>query len=332
MLLPRISLLAALLIACVPAACLHAEAGPVITDPAQAGPDFEIQGEYVGNVVTDDGEQRFGAQIVALGDGAFRLVGYTGGLPGDGWNKGDKRTVAEGKRTGKVARFEVPKASIEVRDGILSIIADGAEVGQLNKVHRKSPTLGAKPPEGALVLFDGRSTNAFTNGKLVDGKYLAATGCSSKKKFGDHSLHIEFRTPFVPKARGQGRGNSGVYVQSRYEIQVLDTFALEGEDNECGGIYKIAAPAVNMCFPPLAWQTYDYQFTAARYDKQGKKTKNARITVRHNGVVIHDNLELATGTPGRHAEGPGPDALFLQYHGNPVVYRNIWAVDKAPQP
>ncbi|MFV2067272.1 MAG: DUF1080 domain-containing protein, partial [Pirellulales bacterium] len=179
-----------------------------------------------------------------------------------------------------------------------------------------------------IVLFDGSSTDPFVDGKLIDGKYLGASGCYSKKKFGDHSLHIEFRTPFMPQARGQGRGNSGVYIQSRYEVQVLDSFGLAGEDNECGGIYKIAAPAVNRCFPPLAWQTYDYQFTAARYDEKGQKTKNARVTIRHNGVVIHDDLELPAGTPGRHAEGPGADSLFLQYHGNPVVYRNIWAVVK----
>jgi hypothetical protein len=132
----------------------------------------------------------------------------------------------------------------------------------------------------------------------------------------------------MPTARDQGRGNSGVYIQSRYEVQVLDSFGLEGEDNECGGIYSIAKPAVNMCLPPLAWQTYDIDFTAARYDEQGNKTKNARVTIKHNGVVIHDNLELPHGTPGRNAEGPGPDALFLQDHGNPVAFRNIWAVEK----
>jgi hypothetical protein len=141
-------------------------------------------------------------------------------------------------------------------------------------------------------------------------------------------LHIEFRTPFMPAARGQGRGNSGVYIQGRYECQVLDSFGLEGEDNECGGIYSISKPAVNMCFPPLSWQTYDIDFVAARYDGQGNKTKNARVTIKHNGVVIHKDLELTHGTPGRHPEGPEPESIFLQDHGNPVVFRNIWVVNE----
>ncbi len=148
------------------------------------------------------------------------------------------------------------------------------------------------------------------------------------EKLGDHQLHIEFRTPFKPLARGQARGNSGVYVQSRYEVQVLDSFGLSGEDNECGGIYKIAKPRLNMCFPPLTWQTYDIDFVAAKYDQSGKKTSNAIITIKHNGVTIHDKLELKSGTPGRLPEGPTPEPLYLQGHGNPVVYRNIWVVKK----
>jgi len=132
----------------------------------------------------------------------------------------------------------------------------------------------------------------------------------------------------MPMSTGQARGNSGVYVQSRYEVQVLDSFGLEGKNNECGGIYSIAEPVVNMCLPPLSWQTYDFDFTAARYNVAGEKIKNAGITVRHNGVVIHDDIELTHGTPGRHPEDPGPEALFMQDHGNPVVYRNIWIVEK----
>jgi hypothetical protein len=133
----------------------------------------------------------------------------------------------------------------------------------------------------------------------------------------------------MPKSSGQARGNSGVYVQSRYEVQVLDSFGLEGKNNECGGIYSISEPAVNMCLPPLTWQTYDIDFTAARFDDAGKKTKNARITVKHNGVVIHNDIELTLGTPGRHPEGPTPEGLFFQDHGNPVVFRNIWIVEKS---
>ena len=204
---------------------------------------------------------------------------------------------------------------------------DGNKVGQLKKVERKGCTLCAKPPEGAVVLFDGSSAESFHLGRIVEDKLLAA-GCESKQKFGDHRLHVEFRTPFKPDARGQGRGNSGVYVQGRYEVQVLDSFGLEGKNNECGGVYSIAEPRVNMCLPPLAWQTYDFDFTAARYDADGKKVQNARLTLRHNGVVIHDDIELPHGTPGHHGEGSGPDGVYLQGHGNPVVFRNVWVVEK----
>jgi len=174
-------------------------------------------------------------------------------------------------------------------------------IAELKKVERKSPTLGARPPKGAVVLFDGSNTEAWENGKLVEKKLLGPTNASSKQKFGDHLLHVEFCTPFMPTARGQGRRNSSVYVQSRYECQVLDSFGLEGEDNECGGIYSIARPAVNMRFPPFSWQTYDIDFTATRYDEKGNKTQNARVTIKHNGVVIYADLELSS----RHA-GPPP--------------------------
>jgi hypothetical protein len=110
-------------------------------------------------------------------------------------------------------------------------------------------------------------------------------------------------------------------------VQVLDSFGLSGENNECGGIYQIARPAVNACFPPLTWQTYDIDFTAAKYEA-GEKVSNARVTIRHNGIVIHDRLELPHGTPGKYKEQEGPGVLYLQGHGNPVVYRNIWVVEK----
>ncbi len=299
-------------------------AGPVHTDPEKAGVDFQIQGEYEGMDVEGD---EWGAQIIALGEGKFASVGYHGGLPGAGWD-GEAPRKAEGQITDGVATFEGDEYTVKVKDDVLEVFDfDGASVAKLKKVHRKSPTLGKKPPEGALVLFDGTSTDAWENATMVEGKWLGASSCATKKKLGDHTLHIEFRTPFMPEARGQGRGNSGVYVQGRYEVQVLDSFGLEGKDNECGGIYSINQPKVNMCYPPLSWQTYDIDFKQAEYDKDGNKTKNARATIRHNGVVIHDDLELTKGTPGRYREGPGPEALFLQNHGNPVVFRNIWVVE-----
>ncbi len=162
--------------------------------------------------------------------------------------------------------------------------------------------------------------------KLVeDGAMEVYFGSAySKKTFGDHELHIEFRTPFMPDKRGQARGNSGVYVQGRYEVQVLDSYGLSGEDNECGGIYKNAKPLVNMCAPPLQWQTYDITFHQAQVDAEGKVTQKARITVIHNGVVIHDNLEVDTTPGGCTYDMAKPGPVYLQDHGNPVRFRNIW--------
>ena len=149
-----------------------------------------------------------------------------------------------------------------------------------------------------------------------------------QRDFTNFTSHIEFLLPFKPLGRGQDRGNSGVYLQDRYELQVLDSFGLKGENNECGGIYSQTAPSVNMCFPPLTWQTYDIDFTSAKYDETGKKTKNAVVTIKHNGVAIHENLELHGPTPGGKKEDPSGGPLQLQGHGNPVFYRNIWVVPK----
>ncbi|MCI0358805.1 MAG: DUF1080 domain-containing protein [Planctomycetaceae bacterium] len=302
-----------------------ADDNPAYTNAKDAGPDFAIQGEYVGAA----GDHTWGAQVIARGDGKFDLVGYQGGLPGEGWKRGGETRKATGEAKDGVATLKGDHFTVTIKDGVATVTGEGGDkLGELKKVERKSPTLGAKAPAGAKVLFDGTTAEGFENGKIVEENLLGATGAKSKLPVGDHTLHIEFRTPFMPKSSGQARGNSGVHVQGRYEVQVLDSFGLEGKNNECGGIYVIAEPAVNMCLPPLAWQTYDIEFKAARYDADGKKTENARMTVKHNGVVIHDNVDLADGNPGADKEGPSKNGLYLQNHGNPVAFRNIWVVEK----
>jgi hypothetical protein len=298
------------------------------TDPAKAGLDYKIQGEYKGELKIQDQSAPFGAQVIALGDGKFRGVFYFGGLPGDGWNRGDMQlSVDSAMEDGKVT-FTGENGSAKIADGKMTVLdAAGTELGTLAKVERTSPTLGAKPPTGAKVLFDGTSASAWANGKIVEDNLLLA-GTRSKDDFQDFTLHLEFRTPFVPKAQGQARGNSGLYLQDRYELQVLDSFGLEGANNECGGFYQIKEPAVNMCLPPLAWQTYDVDFTAARFEGD-KKVKNARVTIKHNGVTIFEDFELPNLTPGgAPQEHPGKGPFHLQAHGNPVTYRNIWVVEK----
>ncbi len=201
----------------------------------------------------------------------------------------------------------------------------------LKRVIRKSPTLDAKPAQGAIVLFGSRDDlEKWSNAQIVelsDGKFLACTpgkNILTKAEFKNFQMHIEFRLPWMPNSNGQQRGNSGLYLQNRYELQILDSFGLKGENNECGGFYTQYAPKVNMCFPPLTWQTYDIDFTAAEFDAEGKKTKPAKVTVKQNGVIIQDAIELKGPTPGGQKEEDKPGPLHLQWHGDPLVFRNIW--------
>lgn len=319
------------------AACASAQtAKPQLTTyttPAEAAekdPDFAIQGEFTAALE----DRRWGVQIWAMGKGEFEAVGYEGGLPGDGWDRNrDSMTRTIGRRdesSGKVVfvaadgqiRAEVTAESGEVFD------AQGTRLFELIRTRRQSPTEDAPPPAGATVLFDGKGINRFPKSRVTDDSLLME-GITSEDLFQDFTLHIEFRLPFMPEARGQARGNSGIYLQGRYEVQMLDSFGLDGKDNECGGLYKISAPRENLCFPPLAWQTYDIDFTAAKWDANGQKNANARITVKHNGVTIQDDVELPGDTaaaPLKEAATPGP--IHLQNHGNPVRYRNIWVLPK----
>jgi hypothetical protein len=296
-----------------------------VVDPDKAGPDFKIQGEYEGEA----GGAKLGAQVVALGDGKFDVYFLGGGLPGAGWDQKTRTKVqaqAEGDKV--VIAGDAWKGSLE-GGALAAKSADGA-AATLRKVERKSPTLGQKPPPGAIILFDGTSAAEFQarNGKeiqVADGvlNTWGTGGLDTKRKFGNVKLHVEFRLSFMPYARGQGRSNSGVYLAGRHEIQVLDSFGLEGRDNECGGLYSVRKPSVNMCLPPLSWQTYDIDYRLAGGGS------GAKMTALHNGVKVQEDAEFkgkTTAAPNSDsAEAPGP--IHLQDHGNPVFYRNIWVVE-----
>ncbi len=200
-----------------------------------------------------------------------------------------------------------------------------------------SPTLGAPAPSTGsrpIVRFDGeawtgwRQRDGQSSAWIVqpDGSVLVHGGDAiSEASFGDFQLHLEFRCPPLPDKTGQAKGNSGVYLHGRYEVQVLDTFGLSPADSGCGGIYSVAAPLVEASRPGGSWQTYDIIFRAPRLDDTGAVLEPARVTVLQNGTVIHNNLELPRATPGgldQEIAATGP--LLLQDHGDAVRYRNIW--------
>lgn len=275
-------------------------AGTADLQTAQKDDDFAIQGEYVG--------VNQAMQVIARGDGEFDLVIFEGGLPGAGAKPNPRRIESD-----------------------IDTVEDLIDSMKLTRVERKSPTLGQAAPAGATVLFDGsrESAEQHWDGARVSDEGWLMEGTQTRQAFDDYRLHIEFRTPWAPERTGQQRGNSGIYHQARYETQVLDSFGLEGRDNETGGIYTVSAPSLNACLPPMSWQTYDVDFTAARYDDAGKKIANARMTVRLNGIMVQNDVEVPkTTTASKLQEGPKPGPIYLQNHGDPVRFRNVWLLPR----
>jgi len=311
--------------------------------------DFKFQGEYV------DVKNKLGCQVIALGKGTFQAVVCEGGLPGAGWDGKNKSLMdgklegtsvifvpAEGKRKylaqsplefSATSKFppqgHKPYMGTLIGNGLA--LQSGDTVAALVKVTRKSPSMGMKAPDGAVVLFDGSNKDEWNGGRVDKTTGLLNTDgndMTTKRKFTSYTAHVEFMLPFRPEARGQGRGNGGFYQVDLYEVQLLDSFGLDGKNNECGGVYTKLDPKVNACLPPLQWQTYDVEFTNA-VNEDGKVTKKSRLTVRHNGILIHDNAEIPDVTGGARKEPEGtPGLLRLQGHGNPLQFRNIWVVEK----
>ncbi len=200
------------------------------------------------------------------------------------------------------------------------------------------------PPKASnvVVLFSGKSDELAANwvkrgsGEPAawkierDAMVVGGGDIMTKEEFRDFHLHVEFRCPDMPNATGQGKGNSGIGLLGRYEIQVLDSYGIEVPGKgDCGAVYDKSAPLVNACRPPMVWQTYDIIFRAPRFDGNSVMTEKPRVTVLQNGIVIQNNVEIEgmTGIQWQKEKEPAPAGpIVVQDHGNKVEYRNIWIV------
>lgn len=297
--------------------------------PDDVGPDSIVywQGEYVGAVEGEEGKESLAAQVVARRNDNYELVLYPSGLPGQGWDpeSGTQRlsaTIADGQLVfksddGRV--YKVEDGTIEVRH------EERGRLGTLERTFRTSPTLELDPPDGAVVLFDGTDVEKFREGAKMTEDGLLDQGARTAEAYADIFLHVEYMLPFWDSS---GRANSGIYIQDRYEVQIHDSFGHPGGRSEAGALYRKRAPELNVSLPPYHWQTFDILFRAPRFNKEGDKTENARVSVVHNGVLVQDDVELekGTGLGGGRKEVPR-EHLYLQHHRGPTFFRNVWLIE-----
>ncbi|HQM99689.1 MAG TPA: DUF1080 domain-containing protein [Candidatus Hydrogenedentes bacterium] len=291
------------------------------------------QGRWSGDV---DVDPDVAAQVVAQGRGKY-LVRLTSKL----FMRSTLWELAEAEAKDGVLQFKGEEYKGEIRDGKFTGGRNsGSSTFSMSRILFAPPALGAAPPANAEVLFDGANFDAWEGVEgwvPVDDNAMMVTPDASdlvsKKKYSDVQLHVEFRLPFMPKERGQSRGNSGVFVQEVYEVQVLDSFGLEGYYDDCGALYKVSPPRVNACLPPTEWQTYDITYHAARFNEDGTVKSYPRMTVLHNGFVIQQDQEIPQITAWKEVERlqpppAQPGSIKLQSHRNHYVqFRNVWVVD-----
>jgi len=318
----------------------------IASEPTKMPP---FVGDWQGTLMSPKDTTDIVAMIIGLGNNEFRVQM----LP-----EFDKRAelyldivceFANGKLFFKTSEWS---GEVSEHDfiGSCNTQKNGQQSFKLKKVTRYSSTLGLSPPNDAIILFDGTNMTEWIHPgkpdrkpvwKLVDQAMESVPGTMTdgkkqkndlvtKRSFTDFELHLEFKLPYFPEKRGQGRCNSGVFLQNFYEVQILDSYGLDGLWNECGAIYKMEPPKINMCAPPEQWQTYDIIYRMPRFTGSGEKPENAMVTVRHNGKLIHNQTELPL--PGVNSESAGTSnarlmeaaPLKLQDHGNVIQFRNIW--------
>ncbi len=302
-------------------------------------------GNWEGTWYADSGEQgELSAQVIDEGKSNYRAI-----LKADVGEPEPARGIMKGNRKddkvqlkGTIDAGVALGGTYDCTGQVLGKKFTGRYTGpnsqgifEMKKVLKKSPTLGAKPPKGAIVLFDGKDPSKWETKKgeanpwkLVEGAMEIVRGApdiTTKDEFGDFKLHFEFRVPLMEEARGQGRGNSGVFLPGNCEeLQILDSFGFEPSKGSCGAIYDQKPPRVNASLPPGEWQTYDMTCLIPRFDQNDKMIRKTILTVYHNGVLIHDRFPAKRQTGRRHGEHFR--GILLQNHGNPVRFRNIWLV------
>ena len=300
----------------------------VMTEPPADDHDYGLMGEFVGVIAIGDDEfQPLGLQLRPLGPGNFEALQFLGGLPGqEGFS--DNILPLIGRRYEDYLTLSGgPWVIVVERTHCLILDRQGKLLGRLERIERGSPTMGARPPAGAIVLFDGSGTEQFTRARMTEDGLLMA-GADIHPMFQDFNMHLEFRLPYMPNSDDQARGNSGCYLLSRYEVQILDSFAQLPKFNGASSLYRTKAPDLNLSYPPLVWQTYDISFTAPRWAADGTKLRNARITVWHNGVKTQDDFEIPNKTGAGREEEPTLLPIRLQDHRDPVLFRNLWIIDR----
>lgn len=335
-------------------------------DVQAIGVELKLQGEYVGK----DGGKSVGVQVVARGEKSFHALVLEGGLPGDGWDGGrygllESTPLSQGRAEFRSLTDQGVSAILD-ENGLL--LMRGERRTLFKRVERKSPTLGQQPPAGAIVLFGGATPNmdafegrkdieGLTEPTMLDGHMLA--GAVTKRRFRDYQLHVEFMTGWEPQNIPWRRADAGIYMLSRYEVAIGDSFGFDfdlsgatsphrgklfdekipsskfplAKNNNaprvCGSVFTYSSNVPNSCLPPLVWQTLDIDFTAPRFESEGKKTSKAVISVKLNGHQTVDKQEVNGPTPHGFKGPETPDGpIWFEAFGRRVLYRNIWVDER----